>query len=219
MAFPTYRLPVEVEQGMSGGPTFYNIIQEAISGQEQRVRVWAKCRGRWDCSYTILDTGDSTGTFRAVLALFRAHLGSLYPFPFKDWGDYQLTDESIGTGTGAVSTFQITKTYDPSQIILNTPGTRTYVREIYLIRSGSTVKVNGATQTPTTHYTISATGLITFVTPPPNGHEVTVTGEFDVPVRFDIAAGDPLPVSINVNNIAQIDAFSVREVIGTAELA
>jgi hypothetical protein len=28
MAFPTYRLPPEVEAGMRGGPTYYNVIQE-----------------------------------------------------------------------------------------------------------------------------------------------------------------------------------------------
>lgn len=216
MAFPTYRLPPEVEVGMRGGPTYYNVIQEAISGVEQRTQVWAKCRGMWECGYSILDAEGSTGTFRAVIALFRAHLGSLYPFPFKDWGDYRLTNERIGTGDGIDTTFQVTRTYDPSQLILNTPGSRTYVRPIYLVRSGLIVNVDGS---PTTDYTISATGLITFGTPPGTGDAVTVTGEFDVPVRFNLGPGEPLPISMNEDNIAQIETFSIREVIGTAELA
>lgn len=219
MAFPTYRLPPEVEVGMRGGPTFYNVIQEAISGQEQRVRVWAKCRGRWECGYSILDTEETSGTFREVIALFRAHFGSLHPFPFKDWGDYQLTNEQIGTGDGSDTTFQIIKTYDPSQLILGSPGSRTYVRDIYLPRSGLVVKVNGVTKTLTTDYTIGSTGIITFTSPPTNGHAITVTGEFDVPVRFDLGQDEPLPISINEANLAQIDRFSIREVIGTAELA
>lgn len=219
MAFPAYRLPPEVEVGMRGGPTFYNVIQEAISGQEQRVQVWAKCRGRWNCGYSILDTEATSGTFRAVIALFRAHFGSLYPFPFKDWGDYQLTNERIGTGDGSDLTFQIIKTYDPSQIILNTPGSRTYVRDIYLPRSGLVVKVNNVTKTIVTDYTIGSTGIITFVSAPANGHAITVTGEFDIPVRFDLGPGEPLPLSINEANNAQIEGFSLREVIGTAELA
>lgn len=219
MAFPTYRLPPEVEVGMRGGPTFYNVIQEAISGQEQRVRVWAKCRGRWECGYSILDTEETSGIFREVIALFRAHFGSLHPFPFKDWGDYQLTNEQIGTGDGSDTTFQIIKTYDPSQLILGSPGSRTYVRDIYLPRSGLVVKVNGVTQTLTTHYTIDPTGDITFLSAPTNGHAITVTGEFDVPVRFDLGPDEPLPISINEAHIAQIDRFSLREVIGTAELA
>jgi uncharacterized protein (TIGR02217 family) len=216
MTFPAYRLPPDVEVGMTGGPTYQNVIQESISGTEQRVRVWAKCRGEWDITYTILDTADADGTFRAVLALFRAHVGNLYPFPFKDWADYQLTDERIGTGDGSDSTFQIVKTYDPSEIILNTPGSLTYVREIYLPVTGLVVKVNGVTQTITTHYTISATGLITFVSPPTTGHWITVTGEFDVPVRFNT---NRLDLVINENNIAQINSLPIREVIGAAEIA
>jgi len=68
----------------------------------------------------------------------------------------------------------------------------------------------------TTHYTISATGLVTFVSPPPNDHALTWSGEFDIPVRFDV---DYLPVTMNVNNIAQISSIALREVIGSAELA
>lgn len=218
MTFPIYRLPPAVEVGMEGGPAFYNVIQEAISGQEQRVQVWAKCRGRWTCGYSILNTEDTSGTFRAVLALFRAHFGSLRPFPFKDWADYQLTNETIGTGDGSDTTFQIIKTYNPGSI-LGVATAHTYVREIYLPRSGLVVKVNSVTQTLTVDYTISPTGGITFTSAPSNGHAITVTGEFDIPVRFDIGPGDPLPISIEQGTIARINGFSVREVIGTEELA
>ena len=216
MAFPVYRLPPEVERGMVGGPTYQNVISESISGTEQRVQVWAKCRGEWDISYAILGDEEMNTTFRSVVAMFRAHFANLYPFPFKDWGDYQLTDELIGAGDASDTTFQIIKTYDPSQVLLGTPGSRTYVREIYLPRSGLVVKVNGVTQTLTTHYTIGSTGLITFVTAPASGHAITVTGEFDVPVRFNTPK---LDLTINENSTAEIGSLPIREVIGSAELA
>lgn len=216
MTFPAYRLPPEVEVGMRGGPTFRNIIQESISGKEQRVQVWASCRGEWDIGYSILDTEEASGTFRAVIALFRAHHADLHPFPFKDWGDYQLTNERFGTGDGSATAFQLTKTYDPSQILLGSPGSRTYVRDIYLPRSGLVIKVNNVTKTLTTDYTIGSTGIITFTSPPTNGHAITATGEFDVPVRF---ATDRLGLVINEANIAQIDSMPIREVIGSDEIA
>ena len=216
MAFPVYRLPPEVERGMVGGPTYQNVIQESISGTEQRVRVWAKCRGEWDISYAILGNEEMSTTFRAVVALFRAHFANLYPFPFKDWGDYELNDGWIGTGDGSNKIFQIVKVYDPSEIILGTQGSMIYVRDIYLPRPGLVVKVNGVTQTLATHYTISATGLVTFVTAPTVGHAVSVSGEFDVPVRFNT---NRLELTINENNIAEIGSLPIREVIGSAELA
>lgn len=213
MAFPTYRLPPEVEVGLVGGPTINNVVQESISGEETRVRVWAKCKGQWEFNYPILNAGDTTGTFRAVIAMFRAH-EDLYPFPFKDWSDYELTAEEIGTGDGSETDFQIIKTYDPSQILLGTPGSRTYVREIYLPRSGLVVKVNGVTKTITTDYTISSTGLIAFTSAPANGHAITVTGEFDTPVRFGMKR---LDLTVNEASIVQINSLVVAEVIGTRE--
>jgi uncharacterized protein (TIGR02217 family) len=219
MTFPTYRLPPTLEAGMRGGPSYYNVIQESISGVEQRVRVWSKCRGKWEISYPIVNLDTANSDFRAVIALYRASIGSLRSFPFKDWGDYQLTSENIGTGDGSTLTFQVTKTYDPSQVILGSPGSVTYVRDIYLPRSGLVVKVDGTTKTIVTDYTIGATGIITFTSAPANAKSITVTGEFDIPVRFDIGPGESLPISVNEANLAQIESFAIREVIGTAELA
>ena len=133
MAFPTYRLPPDIEEGAQGGPEFSTVIQESVSGQEQRVKVWAKCRARYDIAYSVLHSDDPVGSYQAVLALFYAHNGRFRPFRFKDWGDYQATDTSFGTGDGSDTTFQLSKTYDPSQILLDTPGSFTYTREIYLL--------------------------------------------------------------------------------------
>jgi len=216
MTFPTYRLPPDVEEGATGGPEFATVIQESVSGQEQRIKVWAKCRAKYDIGYSLLHSDDPVGNYRAVLALFYAHNGRFKPFRMKDWGDYQASDMNFGTGDGSDTTFQLSMTYDPSQILLGTPGSFTYTREIYLLATTPVIKKNGVTQTVTTHYTIGPTGLVTFVTPPTSGHVLTWSGEFDIPVRFDV---DYLPVVMNVKDIAEIGSISLREVIGSAELA
>ena len=216
MTFPTYRLPSDVEEGAQGGPEFSTVIQESVSGQEQRVKVWAKCRARYDIAYSVLHSDDPVGNYRAILALFYAHNGRLRGFRFKDWGDFQASDTIFGVGDGSDTTFQLSKTYDPSQILLGTPGSFTYTREIYLLATTPVIKNNGVTQTPTTHYTISSTGLVTFVAAPTTGHALTWSGEFDIPVRFD---ADHLPVVMNVNSIAGINSIPLRELVGTIELA
>jgi len=216
MTFPTYRLPSDVEEGAQGGPQFSTVIQESVSGQEQRVRVWAKCRAKYEIGYSVMNSADPVGNYRAVLALFYAHAGRLRPFRFKDWGDYQADNTWFGTGTGSQTAFQLSKTYDPSEIMLGTLGSLFYTREIYLLASTPVIRVNGVVQTVTTHYTIGPSGLVTFVTAPPDGHALTWTADFDIPVRFDV---DYLPVVMNVNEIAEIGSISLREVIGSAELA
>ncbi len=213
MTIPAYRLPDRVERGAQFGPSFKNIIQEAISGNEQRYAQWVNCRGVGDLSYGLMDSSDPIGDYKAILAMWRAHRGSLYPFRFRDWGDYTADeDEDIfGTGDGSETEFQLCKIYDPSQILLNTPGSLFYVRDITLLATTPIIQVDGITKTVVTDYNISATGLVTFTSPPANDKELTWGGEFDIPVRFD---SDQLPVIYNEGDLTAIRSIPIREVIG-----
>src|SRR4029077_16268937 len=112
MTIPSYRLPENIERGSRFGPTFRNVIQEAVSGNEQRFAQWTKCRGVGDLSYGLKNSTDPDGDFKAILALWRAHAGSLLPFRFRDWSDYIVTDEPFGSGNGTEVNFQICKVYD-----------------------------------------------------------------------------------------------------------
>lgn len=208
MTIPAYRLPEWIERGSQFGPTFKNVIQEAVSGNEQRWATWTKCRGVGDLSYGLLTSSDPVGGFKAILSIWRAHFGSLLPFRFRDWSDYTADDEPFGSGDGTATAFQICKVYDPSYILLGTPGLLTYVRNITLLDGVPVIKVNGVV---TTALTISASGLVTFTTAPPAGQSLNWTGTFDVPVRFD---SDQLPVIMNEADLTSIRSIPIREVIG-----
>ncbi len=187
MTIPAYRLPAGIEKGSQ----------------------WDKCRGVGDISYGLLNSTNPTGDFRAIIAIYRAHYSSLLPFRFKDWSDYQCTDENFGTGDGAETEFQLTKTYDPSYILGFGAGALVYVRDIVLLATAPVIKVDGVTKTVTTDYTIS-NGLVTFTSPPANAKPLTWTGEFDVPVRFD----GPLSVIMNEGDNVAIGSLPIKEVIG-----
>lgn len=211
MTIPAYRLPPHIEAGSQFSPTFNNVIQEAIAGNEQRYARWTKCRGVGDVAYGLLSSEATfDDDFRAIMAIYRAHIGSMIPFRFKDWSDYQCEDENFGTGDGAETEFQITKTYDPSQLLLNTPGSLLYVRNIFLFAAAPAIEVDGSPMTVTTDYTISTSGLVTFASPPANDKAITWTGEFDVPVRFD---GD-IQIGMKESNIITITSLPIKEVVG-----
>lgn len=210
MTIPAYRLPEGIERGSRFSPTFNNVIQEALAGNEQRFARWTKCRATGDISYGLLNSTDTTGDFKAILAMYRAHFASLYPFRFRDWSDYIADDELFGTGDGVTTAFQLTMTYDPSQILLNSPGSLFYVRDIFLLDGAPTIKVDGATKVVTTDYTISTAGIVTFTTPPANDKDITWSGLFDVPVRFD----GQLSIIQNEGDIIAIGSLPVKEVIG-----
>ncbi len=212
MTIPAYRLPEGIERGSRYGPSFRNVIQESISGTEQRFAQWTNCRCVGDLSYGLLTSSDPLGDYRAILAMYRAHFGSLYPFRFRNWGDYTATLEPFGTGDGSTVSFQLSKTYDPSLILLNTPGALFYVRNIFLpIVSTVTIEVDGDPQTLTTDYSISASGLITYVSPPADGDVMTWGGEHDDAVRFDT---DQLPIVLNEDDLTALGSIPVKEVIG-----
>lgn len=210
MTIPLYRMPIGIEKGSQFSPTFQNVIQEALAGNEQRFAQWDKCRGVGDISYGLLNSTDQTGDFRAIVAIYRAHFASLMPFRFRDWSDYIATDEIFGTGDGVTTAFQLSKTYDPSLILLNTPGALFYVRDIVLLASTPVIEVDGVTKTDVTDYNISSSGLVTFTSAPANGQLLTWSGEFDVPVRFD----GQLTIITNEADLIAIGSLPIKEVIG-----
>lgn len=188
MTLPSFievQFPTEISYGSSGGPAFSTSVFESASGFEQRTLLWSEARAKYNVATGIKDKVDMD----EVLAFFFNVRGRSIGFRFKDWADYQIADQVIGTGNGVQTVFNIVKTYEVAG------GLYTYDRRIYKPVSATVtgVKVNNVTQTITTDYTIDyTTGKITFVSAPASGHAVKITAaEFDVPVRFDT---DELPI-------------------------
>lgn len=175
----TPRFPDNISYGSSGGPGFKTFIFEGHTGIEQRSINWSRARGRWDVSYGVRDKSDMD-TLRAFFYQMR---GRAVGFRYKDWGDYELGNENIGTGNGVQTVFNVTKSYG---------STNTYVRRIFKLVTGAlvvrvnnvVVPIGSGTSQVAVNYN---TGVLTFGSAaiPGDTLPITVTGEFDVPVRFD----------------------------------
>jgi uncharacterized protein (TIGR02217 family) len=208
VAIDNTRLPTGVESGAQGGPLFKTTVLVAASGDEQRIVEWDICRGEWDIGYGISSKTD----LLLVVATFRACLGRAHAFRFKDWADFEATDQTFGTGDGSTTEFQLKKTYNSYQDDGVTV-VRSYVRNIYLPLSSSIIiKDNGSTVNPA-DYTVQSGGTILFDTAPVNGHTLTWTGEFDVPVRFDI---DKISPSMAMTDFGSIRGIRIVEVLDSA---
>lgn len=172
----TPRFPEQISYGSSGGPSFKTFVFEGNSGIEQSTVAWSRARHKYNAQKGITDKDDMD----VVRAFFLNVAGRARGFRWKDWGDYELVNANIGTGDGVEDTFRITKKYVTDSLI--------YTRRIFKPVSGIQVYVNAVLKTITTDYTIDlATGIITFGGGdiPAAAQAVTVTGEFDVPVRLD----------------------------------
>jgi len=200
MAIDNIRLPVEVEQGATGGPRFKTSIQTALSGIEQRIAEWDIARCEYDIGYATRGKAD---LLSAVIKMWRDRQGPAYPFRFKDWSDFEAIDVEIGTGDGDLTAFQLVKRYD---LVFEV------TRVIQLPVEGTVeVSVDGDLVEEETDFTVDySTGMVTFVVAPAADEVITASFEFDVPVRF---AEDALKVSMTMDDYGDISSIPLVEVL------
>lgn len=168
--FNEARLLDKVAYGSEFGHSYKTRIEELRSGVERRNAEWDLPLGR----YSLIYQNIGTQHHGLIVAAHHACKGMLIGFRLKDFSDYKATNEPIGFGTGAQQTYQLTKTY--------TFGTLSTTKKIFKPVQGLvSVFADGTPITPDSiDYT---TGIVTLTAP--SGQEITWTGEYDVPVRFD----------------------------------
>jgi len=195
--FHEVRFPDAIAYGATGGPEYLTDIVILQSGFEQRNQSWDNARARYDVS-----TGIKNRTQAAeVISFFRARKGRAYGFRFKDWSDYRVTGQLIGTGNGTQTVFQLTKTY--------ASGSEQEIRPLKKPVSG-TVKVYKDAVLQSSGVAVDhATGIVTFSTAPATGVLITADSEFDVPVRFDT---DRLAIRIQSHELFVWDQIPLVEI-------
>lgn len=204
--FDEVRLPVEVERGARGGPGFLTTISLLASGREQRVQKWEVDRGRWDIGYGVQTREEAL----VVRDFFMARRGRARGFRFRDWGNYT----SYNFDTQAHVQQPTTEEADQSETIFQMAydyidsGSFMYRKAVYK-PVASTIKVYIEGVEATSGWTVDSTsGLITFSTPPFDGAEVTWTGEFDLPVRFDT---DQIEYEVRTKNVIEFPNLPIVE--------
>ncbi len=206
MAFHEVRFPDDISRGARGGPERRTQIVELASGDEERNASWANSRRRYDAAYGIRRADD----LAAVVAFFEARNGRLYGFRWKDWADFKsclpsgtpaATDQTIGTGDGTTTAFQLVKSY--------VSGPQTWARMIAKPVDGTVLVAIDGVDATTGWSVDTTTGLITFATAPASGAAITAGFEFDVPVRFDT---DTLDVTLDIERLGSITSIPLIEV-------
>lgn len=197
MAFIDQHLPREVEIGATRRDVEDIDIVTTDGGWEVRNARSSQSLREFDISFPMSRRDGST--YLAVVAMYKAARGQLHSFRFRDWADYQLTDEEIGVGDGATTAFQITQSW--------TVDGETHSRDITRPVSPMQVKKDGVLQV--SGYSIDyETGILTFSSPLSVGVVPSVTGQFDIPVRFD----GPLETLGYSSDLEHIETITLKEV-------
>jgi len=196
--FSEERFDADWTAGARGGPEFNTYIVASSSGYEYSNANWQDARYSYDIGNQLLTASQKD----YITSFFQARKGRHQGFRLKDWADYIATEQTIGVGNGTATVFQLYKNYVTSLSTTN--------RKITKPVSGTLViKVNGVvTVAFTPNYT---TGTITFASAPPNGHPVTASFEFDVPVRFDIDRIDFIYQVIQGAGLYNVDSIPLVE--------
>ena len=206
MAFHEIRFPDNISRGARGGPERRTQVVELASGDEERNASWANSRRRYDVAYGIRRADD----LAAVVAFFETRNGRLHGFRYKDWADYKsslpsqvitATDQQIGTGTGSLTSFQLSKRYSS--------GAQSWTRTVAKPVPGTVRVALGMVEQMSGWTLDAATGLVTFITAPGMGVIVRAGFEFDVPVRFDT---DMLDVILDIERLGSITSIPLLEV-------
>jgi uncharacterized protein (TIGR02217 family) len=169
------QLPAPVQRGAQTNVDDPIERLQGWSGLVQRNRKNTRRPRMFQIGYGIKQQSDR----QAIIDLFMTN-GNLVGFLFKDWADYTITNQNIGTGNGTNRSFFLKKTYTNTA---TTP--RSYDRVISRPVAGSiSITVAG---TPSSFWTLNPLGEILFNVghaPAAAAAVVVTAASFLVPVAF-----------------------------------
>lgn len=201
VAFDDVRLPIEIEQGSTGGPTFNTSIVRLGSGAEARNQNWQSQRVVYDVGYGLTSSAQTDAQdFYTLLQFFYARRGRFRGFRFKDWTDFEAFSQPMLPNTGNL-VWQLQKVYSD--------GVQTYTRKLTRPVAGSVVvfHADNSVVDPSS-YTLDVTkGTVTFTS---SQSGLKATCQFDVPVRFDT---DTFTLTVQLFNAAEVQSLAIVEVI------
>lgn len=151
---------------------------ENVSGKTVDQSDWSYPRWNWELTFAILRQGSVYGTayteMQQLSAFFAGRNGPFDSFLYTDADDNQATAQSIGTGDGVTTTFQLVRSFGG------------FVEPIYAPNAVSHAYVNGVDPTGWSVSVWGSTtpGRVTFAAPPANGAALSADFSFYFPCRF-----------------------------------
>lgn len=164
---PTRVWPIEREPVWLAPQT-----ETSANGREFTITQETYPRLRYSFAYAALSAEDAD----RLLEFWSTHRGKTDDFLFEDPFDKSVTLEVIGTGNGAATAWQLGRS--------RASGPAAFIQPIFDVNGAPSIYVGGVLQT--SGYTVSATGLVTFSSPPASGAAIAWSGSFYHRCRFDM---------------------------------
>lgn len=222
MSYPVMPvLPISMAKGLKKSPLYNTVVQKVASGRGN-ASTSLKPFPTWGFEFDLDKiTGSEiagASTVAQFMGTFMACGGQSGLFLFTDpqdnavpLGNSGMLDVTSGsatpmgtTGNGVSTQFQLARSvgglaWDVVQNLNGSP----------------VVKVNGVTKSAGSDYSISSTGVVTFVSAPTNGYSLTWSGSFYFLCRFD---EDLLDSTRSFTTNSGTDLWDVNSLKFTSEL-
>lgn len=157
-------------------PNWNTDVQMSISGKKTTLQRWSYPIYSFEVGYEFLRSDSAYGEYQDLVAFFNLMGGRATLFRFNDITDNSVTAQGFGEGDGVTKDFQLLRAIGGLSVSWVDPVFYPVTAQIF---------VDGVLQVLTTDYTISTTGLVSFVVAPPAGQALTWTGTYNWLVRFD----------------------------------
>ena len=165
--------------GVKRSPHFSTTVKESVGGREYRAMNRLYPSYHYRLAYEFLrDWRQGIDELRTLVGFFNARHGRFDSFLFDDPDDNYTENDTFGLGTGSTTAFQLARTFGG------------FAEPVYDLKAAPLIYKDGVKQTPTTHYTVSSSGLVTFVSAPASGAILKWTGGFYWRCCFDKDAAD-----------------------------
>jgi uncharacterized protein (TIGR02217 family) len=195
------RFPSNIAMGATGGPEFFTGVVPSRAGFEKRTQYLKYPRQRWDASPGVQTPAQFVELQRFFLIAGGRWRAWRFPSPVDFSAEHSGDERGIVQALTS-TTFQAFKRYQIGGLTLDRKITKP-------VPGTFDVRVSGS---PVTHTVNTTTGVITIATEPAAA-DVTWSGAFDVPMRFDF---DRLQASMLARRddglIQQLGAFPLVEV-------
>lgn len=147
-------------------PVWSTTKKTSVSQREFRTANASYPRYRVKLSYEVLRQTVGHTEMTTLAGFINQRFGGFDSFLWTDPDDYTVTAQVLAVGDGATKLFQLVRTFGG------------FVEPVWDANSAPLIYVGGVLKTLTTDYTVSATGLVTFVAAPGAGLPVTWTGTY-----------------------------------------
>lgn len=156
-------------------PVWDTVVQQSISGKETRIALQSIPRWKWQLVYNVVRSGAGYGEFQQLAGFFNQRQGMLDTFLYSDADDYSIIGQTLGTGDGVTTSYQLVRSFGG------------FVEPMLAPKLVSAVYLNGvlqATGWSVAGWGSAAPGVVTFTTPPASGVVVSADFSYYFPVRM-----------------------------------